>query len=75
MPSAEIEFLKQIFHREPVEPATEDTRYDIVRFFAPHLKRESEVVRACVTLEEAQEHCSRENTHDKGQWFDGYRRR
>jgi hypothetical protein len=44
-------------------------RYDILRF---RFKGETTVVKTGVTLEEAQEHCQREDTHGEG-WFDGYR--
>jgi hypothetical protein len=46
------------------------TTYKIVRFF----RRDSEgrrVVATGLTLEDAQEHCSREDTHGDS-WFDGY---
>lgn len=46
--------------------------YRIVRFYAPHLNRERETVETGLTLEEAQEHCQREDTHESGEWFDGY---
>jgi len=42
--------------------------YKIIRFF---FKGENEVIKTGLTLEEAQEHCSREDTHGDG-WFDGY---
>ena len=48
-------------------------RYEIVRFYAPHLKKESEVIKSGLTLEEAQKHCSDPDTHEKGVYFDGYR--
>jgi hypothetical protein len=47
-----------------------DTTYKIVRFteaFDPHPK----VIKRGLTLEEAQAHCRREDTHGPG-WFDGY---
>lgn len=46
--------------------------YKIVRFYAPHRNRENETVETGLTLEEAQAHCNREDTHEKGEWFDGY---
>lgn len=46
--------------------------YDIVRFFRDPDKSE-QVILDSVTLEEAQEHCNREDTHGDG-WFDGYRK-
>lgn len=48
------------------------TTYKIVRYYAPHLNRESEVIDTGLTLEEAQEHCSRDDTRKEGEWFDGY---
>ncbi len=42
--------------------------YKIIRFV---FKGESSVVKEGLTLEEAQEHCQREDTHGEG-WFDGY---
>lgn len=46
--------------------------YKIIRYYAPDLKRDNEVIEIGLTLEEAQEHCNREDTHEKGKWFDGY---
>lgn len=48
--------------------------YKIVRF---SFKKDSEVIKMGLTLKDAQEHCSRENTHEKDidgnvLWFDGY---
>jgi len=46
--------------------------YKIVRFFRDPDK-DSYTVLDGLTLEEAQAHCSREDTHDtKEGWFDGY---
>ena len=45
--------------------------YKIVRFYAPHLDKPSKVIKRGLTETEAQEHCSREDTHGDG-WFDGY---
>lgn len=44
--------------------------YEIVRF---RFRGENEVIQTGVSLEEAQEHCNRDDTHGDG-WFDGYRR-
>lgn len=46
--------------------------YKIVRFYAPHLHKEKEVIQTGLTLEEAQEHCSDPDTSVKGFYFDGY---
>lgn len=43
--------------------------YKIVRFHA--YGETSEVIDTGLTLEEAQEHCKRDDTHGEG-WFDGY---
>ena len=48
--------------------------YSIVRSYAPHLRRESEIIYTGFTLEEAQEHCSDPKTRCDEQWFDGYRK-
>lgn len=51
----------------------DDKTYKIVRFY-----RDSEhpdhrkVIKTGLTLEEAQEHCRDEETHEPGVWFDGY---
>lgn len=45
------------------------TTYEIVRF---RFQAENEVIDTGLTLEEAQEHCQRDDTHGDG-WFDGYR--
>jgi hypothetical protein len=42
--------------------------YKIIRF---RQDGENEVIRGGLTLEEAQEHCRREDTRGNG-WFDGY---
>ena len=47
--------------------------YRIIRY---HFNGRPRTVRNCVTLTEAQNHCSRPDTSshstDKGAWFDGY---
>jgi hypothetical protein len=43
--------------------------YSIVRFFTDD--QPSILIQDGLTLEEAQEHCNREDTHGDG-WFDGY---
>ena len=44
--------------------------YKIVRFYRD-FNRKSKIIKTSLTLEEAQEHCQREDTHGDG-WFDGY---
>ena len=46
--------------------------YKIVRFYAPHLNRNSRVILRGLTLEEAQQHCRDSKTRKAGEWFDGY---
>ena len=51
------------------------TTYKIIRFFKGN--RASKVLKTGLTLEEAQKHCQREDTHklnidDGVEWFDGY---
>ena len=46
--------------------------YRIVRHYYPHLDKERETIETGLTLEEAQEHCQREDTREEGEWFDGY---
>jgi hypothetical protein len=48
----------------------EETTYKIIRF---RFQGENEVIETGLTLDEAQEHCQREDTHGDG-WFDGYER-
>jgi len=43
--------------------------YDIYRFYQDDTA--SELIASDLTLEEAQAHCKREDTHGEG-WFDGY---
>ena len=44
------------------------TAYKIVRF---RFQGDNEDIKHGLTLEEAQEHCRRDDTHGDG-WFDGY---
>lgn len=48
-----------------------ERNYKIVRFYSDE-SRPKRVQRGRYTLEEAQEHCRREDTHKEGVWFDGY---
>ena len=50
---------------------SEQKTYEIVRFFQD-LDIPSKVIQSGVSKKEAQEHCSREDTHGEG-WFDGWR--
>jgi len=45
--------------------------YSIARFYAGNKK--ARVIKTGLTLEEAQEHCQRDDTRKEGVWFDGYR--
>ena len=47
-----------------------DKTYKIVRFFQD-TNKEAEVIVRGLTLDQAQAHCNREDTHGEG-WFDGY---
>lgn len=44
------------------------TTYKIIRF---RFNGNSKVIKRGLTLEQAQAHCQREDTHGEG-WFDGY---
>lgn len=46
-----------------------DETYKIVRFFQDG--RDNETIVRGLTLEQAQAHCQRDDTHGDG-WFDGY---
>ena len=45
--------------------------YKIIRFFKDKNKK-SKVIKTGLSSEEAQIHCKREDTHERGVWFDGY---
>lgn len=47
---------------------TPAARYTITRF---HQDGDSEIIATGLTLDEAQAHCRRDDTHGDG-WFDGY---
>jgi hypothetical protein len=49
----------------------ENKKYMIVRFYKQEGK-ESKIMKKGLTLEEAREHCQREDTQKEGVWFDGY---
>lgn len=46
------------------------TTYKIIRFYQDE-NEENNTIKTGLTLDEAQEHCQREDTHGIG-WFDGY---
>jgi len=46
--------------------------YKIIRFYHPSLYKEPEVIKEGLTLEQAQEHCQRDDTKEEGVYFDGY---
>ena len=46
--------------------------YKIIRFYSPSQDRENKIIKTGLTLEEAQEHCSRKDTREEGVYFDGY---
>ena len=47
--------------------------YKIVRFtFDDDTPDNPKVIKTGLTLEEAQAHCRRDDTREKGVWFDGY---
>lgn len=47
--------------------------YEIVKFEYPDCFFPVEVVKQGLTLNEAQAHCQRDDTHEEGKWFHGYR--
>ena len=48
------------------------TKYAIVRMEFPNPFSYTKMVRHGLTLEEAQEHCQREDTREEGEWFDAF---
>ena len=52
------------------EPAPRCFR--IVRFFNPCLDRKPRTIKTGLTESEAQAHCSRKDTRERGVYFDGY---
>tara|TARA_R100001594_G_scaffold92136_2_gene126444 strand:- start:3151 stop:3327 length:177 start_codon:yes stop_codon:yes gene_type:complete len=48
-----------------------EQQYMIVRFFREGGKGR-QTIKTDLTLEEAQEWCSRDDTREEGVWFDGY---
>ena len=53
---------------EKCDSCGQTTTYKIIRF---RHRQEKEIIKTGLTLEEAQEHCNREDTHGPG-WFAGY---
>lgn len=45
--------------------------YSIKRHYAPGVDKKNHIILTGLTLEEAQAHCSSEDTHCD-EWFDGY---
>ena len=46
--------------------------FRIVRFYNPCLNRRPRTIKTGLTETEAQAHCSREDTRERGVYFDGY---
>ena len=46
--------------------------FKIVRFYAPDMCKENEVIKTGLTEAEAQAHCQRADTRKEGVYFDGY---
>ena len=47
--------------------------YKIVRFYKDSNHQDhNKGIKTGLTEAEAQEHCQREDTHERGVWFDGY---
>jgi hypothetical protein len=55
---------------QPIVPEPDDITYTIVRF---KFNEGHEMIKEGVTLEEAQEHCERDDSRGEG-WFDGWYR-
>lgn len=53
---------------------TPSEEYAIVRFEFPNFFEPTKVIKRGVTLQQAQDHCSREDTRKEGKWFDGYKK-
>lgn len=53
---------------QPIVPEPDESTYTIVRF---RFKETKEIIKEGVTLEEAQEHCSSDDSQGEG-WFDGW---
>jgi len=45
--------------------------YKIVRMYRDN-NINNRIIKEGLTLEEAQKHCNRDDTHEAGIWFDGY---
>ena len=59
--------LPTVAHSEPMPRC-----FWIVRFYRPRLGRKSRTIKTGLTEDEAQAHCSREDTRKQGVYFDGY---
>jgi hypothetical protein len=51
----------------------DDKVYEVVRYYHPSLKKESEVMAQDMSLEEARDWCNDPDTAVEGEYFDGYR--
>lgn len=58
-------------HNPDCEYGCCEPTFRIVRFYRDTFLEPREVIDTGLTLQEAREHCSREDTHGDG-WFDGY---
>jgi len=50
---------------------TPNKSYAIYRYFAKE-GRQPKFIKGGLTLNQAQDHCNREDTHKEGVWFEGY---
>lgn len=46
--------------------------FKIVRYYAPHLKKQQRTIKRGLTLEQAQAHCNDSKTRKEGVYFDAY---
>jgi len=67
-----VEILHSWTSDEPLRQHAKTT-YRVVRFWAAD-GSSPQTIKTGLTRKKAQEHCSREDTHEPGVWFDGYER-